>query len=119
MVCKETYYRKVGSKDRVFFSEEVETEFDEKGAVFKAYLKKDKQPVIIGSIEKMSKSKKNGVDPEGLIKNYGADTVRLYTMRLQHRQNKCLNGLIMQWRVHLGFSGTSGNLLYRLLGLKN
>ena len=47
-----------------------------KGAVFKAYLKKDKQPVIIGSIEKMSKSKKNGVDPEGLIKNYGADTVR-------------------------------------------
>ena len=28
----------------------------------------------------MSKSKKNGVDPEGLIKNYGADTVRLYTM---------------------------------------
>ena len=51
-----------------------------KGAVFKAYLKKDKQPVIIGTIEKMSKSKKNGVDPEGLIKNYGADTVRLYTM---------------------------------------
>ena len=47
---------------------------------FKAYLKKDKQPVVIGSIEKMSKSKKNGVDPEGLIKNYGADTVRLYTM---------------------------------------
>ena len=80
MVCKETYYRKVGSKIEYFSPEEVETEFDEKGAVFKAYLKKDKQPVIIGSIEKMSKSKKNGVDPEGLIKNYGADTVRLYTM---------------------------------------
>ena len=37
---------------------------------------------------------------------------------LQHRQNKCLNGLIMQWRVHLGFSGTSGSLLVRLLDLK-
>ena len=80
MVCKETYYRKEGSRIEYFSPEEVETDFDEKGAVCKAYLKKDKQPVVIGSIEKMSKSKKNGVDPEGLIKNYGADTVRLYTM---------------------------------------
>ena len=66
MVCKETYYRKVGSKIEYFSPEEVETEFDEKGAVFKAYLKKDKQPVIIGSIEKMSKSKKMVSIPKGL-----------------------------------------------------
>ena len=31
-----------------------------------------------GSIEKMSKSKNNGVDPEEMIARYGADTVRLY-----------------------------------------
>ncbi len=80
MVCKETYYRKEGSRIEYFSPEEVETVLDEKGAVCKAYLKKDKRPVVIGSIEKMSKSKKNGVDPEGLIKKYGADTVRLYTM---------------------------------------
>ena len=30
MVCKETYYRKVGSKIEYFSPEEVETEFDEK-----------------------------------------------------------------------------------------
>ena len=31
-------------------------------------------------MEKMSKSKNNGVDPEALVKKYGADTARLYTM---------------------------------------
>ncbi len=36
--------------------------------------------MIVGSVEKMSKSKNNGVDPETLIARYGADTVRLYTM---------------------------------------
>ena len=37
-------------------------------------------PVEYGGIEKMSKSKNNGIDPQGLIDRYGADTVRLYTM---------------------------------------
>ncbi len=33
--------------------------------------------VIVGRIEKMSKSKKNTIDPDEMIKTYGADTVRL------------------------------------------
>jgi leucyl-tRNA synthetase len=36
--------------------------------------------VQFGGVEKMSKSKNNGVDPQTLIDQYGADTVRLYTM---------------------------------------
>src|SRR5690606_30993677 len=37
-------------------------------------------PVIPGAKEKMSKSKNNGVDPQDVIDQYGADTVRLFTM---------------------------------------
>ena len=36
--------------------------------------------MIIGGIAKMSKSKNNGVDPQHAIDQYGADTVRLFTM---------------------------------------
>jgi leucyl-tRNA synthetase len=38
------------------------------------------RPVIKGRVEKMSKSKKNIVDPEDLIGQYGADTARLFTL---------------------------------------
>ena len=36
------------------------------------------QPVATGRVEKMSKSKKNTVDPDEMIRIYGADTVRLF-----------------------------------------
>jgi len=36
--------------------------------------------VHIGGIEKMSKSKNNGVDPQSMVGKYGADTVRLFSM---------------------------------------
>jgi leucyl-tRNA synthetase len=36
--------------------------------------------VIAGRVEKMSKSKKNVVDPMGIIENYGADTARLFML---------------------------------------
>jgi leucyl-tRNA synthetase len=43
-------------------------------------LKSDGRPVEIGGIEKMSKSKNNGVDPQAMVDKYGADTVRLFSM---------------------------------------
>ncbi|MDC0200492.1 leucine--tRNA ligase [Candidatus Pelagibacter sp.] len=36
--------------------------------------------IIVGSPESMSKSKKNTVDPENIINNYGADAVRLFIL---------------------------------------
>ncbi|MBI5017306.1 MAG: leucine--tRNA ligase [Deltaproteobacteria bacterium] len=39
-----------------------------------------RRPVETGRIEKMSKSKKNLVDPEGLVARYGADTARLFSL---------------------------------------
>ncbi|MDH5264321.1 MAG: class I tRNA ligase family protein, partial [Betaproteobacteria bacterium] len=43
-------------------------------------LKADGRPVDYGGIGTMSKSKRNGVDPQDLIDRYGADTARLYVM---------------------------------------
>jgi leucyl-tRNA synthetase len=43
-------------------------------------LRADGLPVVIGGVEKMSKSKNNGVDPQALIDQYGADTARLFIM---------------------------------------
>src|SRR5262249_29177162 len=53
---------------------------DDKGRPIGATLNADSQPVELGGVEKMSKSKNNGVDPQLLIDQYGADTARLFTM---------------------------------------
>jgi leucyl-tRNA synthetase len=81
MVVAETYYRvhPDGRKDW-YNPTEVQVERDEKGRVHRAWLISDGQPVISGGMEKMSKSKNNGIDPQRLIDQYGADTVRLYVM---------------------------------------
>jgi leucyl-tRNA synthetase len=45
------------------------------------YLKKDNSKLVtVGPSESMSKSKKNTIDPEKIIKNYGADSVRLFIL---------------------------------------
>ena len=81
MVLNETYFREDPSGKKSWFNpEEVELQLDEKGRPVSAQLKEDGKPVNIGGIEKMSKSKNNGIDPQTQIEQYGADTARLFTM---------------------------------------
>lgn len=80
MVTAETFFRKLGAGKEVFYKpSEVDVELDAKGSVVGATLESDGEPVSI-RVEKMSKSKNNGVDPQNMIDRYGADTVRLFTM---------------------------------------
>ena len=46
----------------------------------KKFLKENEEPVKVGPSESMSKSKKNTIDPEKIIKDYGADSVRLFIL---------------------------------------
>ena len=70
MVCHETYK---DSNNNWVSPEEI---IDLDG---KKFLKKDpSQQITIGPSESMSKSKKNTIDPEKIIKDYGADSVRLF-----------------------------------------
>ncbi|MDU0810468.1 MAG: leucine--tRNA ligase [Burkholderia sp.] len=81
MVLNETFYRKdLSSKKTWYNPSDVTVMLDCKGRAVSAILNSDGQPVILGGIKKMSKSKNNGVDPQILINQYGADTVRLFTM---------------------------------------
>ncbi|MDF9433365.1 leucine--tRNA ligase [Chromohalobacter israelensis] len=81
MVIAETFYRANddGSKDW-FNPADVDVQRDDKGRPVSAILREDGQPVEMGGIEKMSKSKNNGVDPQAMIDRFGADTVRLFMM---------------------------------------
>ncbi|MGZ5000356.1 MAG: leucine--tRNA ligase, partial [Methylomonas sp.] len=81
MVVAETFYQtdECGHK-RYFNLTQIDVERDAKGKIIGAKLLEDGSMVTVGAIEKMSKSKNNGVDPQVLIDKYGADTVRLYTM---------------------------------------
>ena len=81
MVVAETYYQTQADGSRHYVNPvEVEIERDEAGRVLGAALAADRQPVTVGAVEKMSKSKNNGVDPAILIDRYGADTVRLFSI---------------------------------------
>ncbi len=81
MVLNETYYREdVSGKKTWFNPDEVNLQLDGKGRPLSATLKADGKAVVIGGIEKMSKSKNNGIDPQEQINQYGADTARLFTM---------------------------------------
>lgn len=81
MVVAETFYQhdEHGHK-RYFNLTQIDVERDAKGKIVAAKLSADGSTVTVGAVEKMSKSKNNGVDPQVLIDKYGADTVRLYTM---------------------------------------
>jgi leucyl-tRNA synthetase len=75
MVVADTYYREDAAGKKTWFNP-ADVELRDGAAI----LKSDGQPVIVGGTEKMSKSKNNGVDPQALIDQYGADTARLFTM---------------------------------------
>ncbi|MDA9025378.1 leucine--tRNA ligase, partial [Candidatus Pelagibacter sp.] len=73
MVCHETYK----DQTNTWLSPDEVTSKDGK-----EFYKKDNpsEKIIVGPTESMSKSKKNTIDPENIIKNYGADSVRLFIL---------------------------------------
>lgn len=81
MVLADTYYRESESGKKTWFNPaDIELEKDEKGRITCAKYKEDGQDVIVGGQEKMSKSKNNGIDPQAIIDQYGADTARVFMM---------------------------------------
>lgn len=81
MVLNDTYFTEAANGKKTWIKpDDVEVSFDDKGRPAFAKLKTDGAPVQIGGVEKMSKSKNNGIDPQALIDQYGADTARLFTM---------------------------------------
>jgi leucyl-tRNA synthetase len=81
MVIAPTFYREADNGKKLWINPaEVDVQNDERGRPVGATLRADGQPVIIGGTEKMSKSKNNGVDPQAIIDEFGADTARLFMM---------------------------------------
>lgn len=81
MVLNHIYSRR-GEKGGIeyFWPHEVEDVADANGKVTHATLKSDGSRVEYEGVGTMSKSKNNGVDPQELINQYGADTARLFVM---------------------------------------
>ncbi|WP_165856534.1 leucine--tRNA ligase [Marinobacter sp. JSM 1782161] len=81
MVLAETYFRDDANGGKEWISPaDVEIERNDKGQVVTARLKSDGESVESGGMSKMSKSKNNGIDPQAIIDEFGADTVRLFMM---------------------------------------
>ena len=72
MVCHESYKDKSGNWLYPYEIERISKD--------KVIKKKDKQEVTVGPPESMSKSKKNTIDPETMINQYGADAVRWFIL---------------------------------------
>ena len=78
MVLAETYYRIDEQGKKIWYnSDDVQREKD---GTFSLAWEKEHIPVQFGGVEKMSKSKNNGVDPQEIIDRHGADTARLFMM---------------------------------------
>jgi leucyl-tRNA synthetase len=77
MVVGESFHSK--SKESYVPPDDVKIVRDEKGKVVEARLKSDDSPVKV-AVEKMSKSKYNGVDPDDMVSIYGADAVRIFAL---------------------------------------
>ncbi|MGB9322780.1 MAG: leucine--tRNA ligase, partial [Pseudolabrys sp.] len=75
MVVHETYRARNGD-----WIEPANVKIEGVGEARRAVVASTGEPVEIGSIEKMSKSKKNTVDPDDIIAAYGADTARWFML---------------------------------------
>ena len=101
MVLADTFYRESENGKKTWFNPaDIELEFSDKGQVKNAKYKADGADVQIGGMEKMSKSKNNGVDPQAIIAQYGADTARLFMMFAAPPE------LSLEWSDH-GVEGSS------------
>ncbi|MGA2024122.1 MAG: leucine--tRNA ligase [Steroidobacteraceae bacterium] len=81
MVLNQIYYRALPDGRRQYLNpNEVEPVLDADGARIGAVALNDDTPVEYGGLGTMSKSKNNGVDPQILVDQYGADTARLFIM---------------------------------------
>ena len=78
MVVHETYGREEGG--RTVYHEPGEVEVAGHGAERRATLRETGEPVTIGGLEKMSKSKRNVVSPEAITSTFGADTARWFML---------------------------------------
>jgi leucyl-tRNA synthetase len=80
MVLAESYYTDASGRREWVNPADVEVQRDSKGALLSATRVSDGAAVVYDGIGTMSKSKNNGVDPQALIEQYGADTARFYTI---------------------------------------
>ena len=81
MVLNHIFSRRTEQGGLVYFApEEVEAVCDDKGRIVSATARADGLPVDYQGIGTMSKSKRNGVDPQAIVDRYGADTARLFMM---------------------------------------
>jgi leucyl-tRNA synthetase len=78
MVVHETY--RAGGDGKPEWVPPAEVVIEEVDGVRRARHAKTGEPLTIGSIEKMSKSKRNVVDPDDIIDSYGADTARFFML---------------------------------------
>ncbi|SDZ95250.1 leucine--tRNA ligase [Microbulbifer marinus] len=80
MVLAESFYKEVDGHKVWINPADVDVERDDKGKPIKAVERATGEEVVTGGVVKMSKSKNNGIDPHAAVEQYGADTVRLFTM---------------------------------------
>ncbi|WP_322882944.1 leucine--tRNA ligase [Sinorhizobium medicae] len=78
MVVHETYSRGEGAQREWITPAEIRIE--EADGQRRAVHIETSEEIAIGSIEKMSKSKKNVVDPDDIVASYGADTARFFVL---------------------------------------
>ena len=81
MLLNHSYFRRTDRGGIDYYApEDVDPVHDGEGRITGGTLRSDGQPVEYGGTGTMSKSKKNGVDPHGLIAKYGADTARMFVI---------------------------------------